>query len=1054
MLIGALVAALVVYESRRNAQPWELIAELAATVVVVAAARRGPWLSLTVAVGSSLTMMFSFGGRVPVWPVLLMVPFAYLAGRRMESARPALVTFLGVGCVGVPLSLAIGRYGMADWGAAIGVMLFAAVLPWQLGRYMRTRDDLVRSGWQRAEELELRQRIVAEEARLRERARIASDMHDSLGHELSLIALRAAALEMSGNAEAKALRENAAAATERLREIIGLLREDAPPVDPLHGGITALVDRARASGLNISFDDHPADAGVPAAQRQPADPPPPTADSAPPAAGPVPPGVGPVPLAAGPVPGVVGSVPPGADSAPEAVGSAPLAAGSASLAAGLPPQAAGSAPQAVGSAPLGAGPAPLAAGPVPGVVGSASEAAGPVPLPAGPAPQAVGSVPQGAGPTPLAAGSIPQGVSPTPLAAGSAPQGTGLPPHVAGSAPHGVGPAPLARGSAPQGARLPSQVAGSAPHGVSPTPLAGDSAPQSARLTPQTALAAGPAPPTAGAAPEAVGSVPQGVGPTPLVAGSAPRGASLPPLAADPDPVAAGPTRLAAGSPPQAASSASLAAGSAPLAAGSAPEGTGSAPQAVGPPPQTADSTPVVVHHGGVPALIDGTRASELSSTFDAYSMTAEEPGSAPPSALVDRARASGLNFSLQNDATPAGETESALRSAGSTPSTAPSPAQAPVSGPVSASGLTPTFEDQPTTAGEATAASRAAGSTPNPAPASNPPPRFPATPAQSPNSPAAPKPEHSPASHTVENRASSTAPDPETPVVQAPAEAPTAEPGKGTARETTQSQGIPPTRAHALPPAQLPPSDTQPGATGDNAQPPMVERAAYRVVQEALTNVTKHAPGARVTVTIHRAAQETVVRVCNGPPPAGPLPGIVSGRRGLEGLRERVRLLGGTLRAGPKDGGFEVVARLPHASAPAPVQPVQSESARQHVQARREVRRRLLAALIVPPSIMAGLLGVVGIVYQYQWQTSVLDPADYAQLRPGQTRAEIAPVLPQRQRGQHVTVPEPPGLACEYYGTGRSIVQLRLDAYRLCFAGDRLVSKELLTDEREERPT
>jgi hypothetical protein len=226
-----------------------------------------------------------------------------------------------------------------------------------------------------------------------------------------------------------------------------------------------------------------------------------------------------------------------------------------------------------------------------------------------------------------------------------------------------------------------------------------------------------------------------------------------------------------------------------------------------------------------------------------------------------------------------------------------------------------------------------------------------------------------------------------------------------------------------------------------------MVERAAYRVVQEALTNVTKHAPGARVTVRIARAPGETVVEVCNGPPPAGPLPGTVSGRRGLAGLRERVRLLGGTLHAGPRDGGFEVVARLPHAAGPAPVENVESESARQHGQARRKVRRRLVAALVVPPSIMAALLGVVGTVNLYQWQTSVLDPADYEQLRTGQPRIEVAAVLPQRQREPHVQAPEPPGVTCEYYGTGRSILQLRFDAYRLCFAGDRLVNKELLTD-------
>ncbi|WP_156131609.1 sensor histidine kinase [Amycolatopsis methanolica] len=268
VLAGAPVVALLLYESRRNAQPWEMIGGMVAIVVAVATARRSPWLSLTAAVASSLAMMFSFGGRVPVWPVLLMVPFACLAGRRMESVRPALVTFLTVGGIGVPLSLAIGRHAMADWGAVIGVMLFAAVLPWQLGRYMRTRDDLVRSGWQRAEELELRQRIVAEEARLRERARIASDMHDSLGHELSLIALRAAALEMSGSAEAKALRESAAAATERLRELIGVLREDAPPVDPVQGGVPALVECARASGLDIDFSEEAVVAGESAGARR------------------------------------------------------------------------------------------------------------------------------------------------------------------------------------------------------------------------------------------------------------------------------------------------------------------------------------------------------------------------------------------------------------------------------------------------------------------------------------------------------------------------------------------------------------------------------------------------------------------------------------------------------------------------------------------------------------------------------------------------------------------------------------------------------------------
>jgi signal transduction histidine kinase len=88
--------------------------------------------------------------------------------------------------------------------------------------------------------------------------------------------------------------------------------------------------------------------------------------------------------------------------------------------------------------------------------------------------------------------------------------------------------------------------------------------------------------------------------------------------------------------------------------------------------------------------------------------------------------------------------------------------------------------------------------------------------------------------------------------------------------------------------------------------------RAAYRVVQEALTNAGKHAPGALVRVTVERPAGELVLRVVNGAPsaPAEDAPG---GGYGLVGLGERVRTQGGRLHAGPRlDGGFEVTAVLP----------------------------------------------------------------------------------------------------------------------------------------------
>ncbi|GAB3836578.1 hypothetical protein GCM10029963_00580 [Micromonospora andamanensis] len=81
------------------------------------------------------------------------------------------------------------------------------------------------------EALTREERGAAERIRLRERARIAGEMHDSLGHDLSLIAMRAAALEVAADLDdshraAAGLRASVSAATERLHEIIGVLREE------------------------------------------------------------------------------------------------------------------------------------------------------------------------------------------------------------------------------------------------------------------------------------------------------------------------------------------------------------------------------------------------------------------------------------------------------------------------------------------------------------------------------------------------------------------------------------------------------------------------------------------------------------------------------------------------------------------------------------------------------------------------------------------------------------------------------------------------------------
>ncbi|MGW1276221.1 sensor histidine kinase [Streptomyces tsukubensis] len=103
----------------------------------------------------------------------------------------------------------------------------------------------------------------------------------------------------------------------------------------------------------------------------------------------------------------------------------------------------------------------------------------------------------------------------------------------------------------------------------------------------------------------------------------------------------------------------------------------------------------------------------------------------------------------------------------------------------------------------------------------------------------------------------------------------------------------------------------------------PEVEQTAYRVVQEALTNVHKHAAGAKVLVRLAHRAEEVAMQVENGAPDAagGGAPGadLPSGGNGLVGMRERVHGLGGVFVSGTTDaGGFRVSAVLPTVAPPA----------------------------------------------------------------------------------------------------------------------------------------
>ncbi|MCX4831870.1 histidine kinase [Streptomyces sp. NBC_01016] len=278
----------------------------------------------------------------------------------------------------------------------------------------------------------------------------------------------------------------------------------------------------------------------------------------------------------------------------------------------------------------------------------------------------------------------------------------------------------------------------------------------------------------------------------------------------------------------------------------------------------------------------------------------------------------------------------------------------------------------------------------------------------------------------------------------------------------------------------------------------PLVERGMYRVVQEALTNAVKHAPDCAIRVRITHEAVRTRVSVVNavasagGPAHAGEGQANIGGR-GLTGLRERVTVLGGSLRTGPGAGGFQVTAVLPHQATVRPGTPVPvpgtapgtpvgtrrsalssgaaphpdttpdsdpypdtdtppdtfvPESTKRLASVRRDARRRSAAALVAPV-VAAAFFVPSAFFLAWQLTTSVLPPSRFDELAIGRPRAELAPLLPDRSYpypSDHVrSMSRPPGTRCEFYRSSRDLLA-QVDLYRLCWSGNSLLTKDTVS--------
>ncbi|MDT0345767.1 sensor histidine kinase [Streptomyces litchfieldiae] len=244
LLAAAVVAAdtAILAAARPNGLPaWALGAFALAATLIVAAERRGP----LAAFGATVLLLSPVTGA----GFALLLWTGYRAGHAITSRATAART------------VGIAAGGLAAQAAAHGIaprtLLFLAwfelvfvVLPLLSGRYLAQHRRLV-------ETLLQERRLLAERERLRERLRIARDMHDSLGRRLSLVSIQAAALEVSDRLpprERETTRQLAAAAREamaELHELVGALRSGETTFGP--EAIERLVGDFRAAAVEVAF---------------------------------------------------------------------------------------------------------------------------------------------------------------------------------------------------------------------------------------------------------------------------------------------------------------------------------------------------------------------------------------------------------------------------------------------------------------------------------------------------------------------------------------------------------------------------------------------------------------------------------------------------------------------------------------------------------------------------------------------------------------------------------------------------------------------------------
>ncbi|MFD9408343.1 sensor histidine kinase [Streptomyces sp. NPDC059989] len=194
------------------------------------------------------------GQPLPYAGLIAFYTVALLCTARVRAAVGVLSVVTVVGSVGLNTGSARELF----------FTMFCAAAAYALGRLQYTRQAYTAAVEDRAAQLERANRIEAEQAAARERARIAREMHDILSHAVSIMIVQAEAGPVAvrrapARAEAafEAIAETGRDAMAQLRTMLGVLRteETAPRApQPGIGALPALLDRVRASGLRVSYE--------------------------------------------------------------------------------------------------------------------------------------------------------------------------------------------------------------------------------------------------------------------------------------------------------------------------------------------------------------------------------------------------------------------------------------------------------------------------------------------------------------------------------------------------------------------------------------------------------------------------------------------------------------------------------------------------------------------------------------------------------------------------------------------------------------------------------